>query len=134
MKLIQIVNSCDLFFLDSGLLGEMGEGCCTHFSFFIPIGLLCTSVKFRELIPGKYCSFHSAWSGYFALCLLDHTFHISTSSIHCPYLMCAPHIHFQSLMGCLREYSETLCVITHITTSPSDSSLLLCLTTQLAPM
>ena len=49
MKLIQIVKSCD-FFLDSGLLGE---GCCTYFSIFIPIGLLSTSVKFRELIPGK---------------------------------------------------------------------------------
>jgi len=55
MKLIQIVNSCDFFF-DSGLLGELGEGCCTHFSIFIPIEVLWTSVKFRELIPGK--TFH----------------------------------------------------------------------------
>ena len=107
MKLIQIAKSCDLFFLDSGLLGEMGEGCCTHFSFFIPIGVLWTSVKFRELIPGKI--FHLSFRLVRVFCTVHPGSHLlSFHFLHTLSLpnVCSTHtlpVSYGQLKGILRN-------------------------------
>ena len=123
------------FFFQVRPVGRAGRGLLYV---LFPIHSYRGTLKFRELIPGKTLHCSGTMVRFFGTVPPGshlHYFHY----LYTLYLPSACSIHtlplsYGKLMGGLRELSEPLCMFTHITTSPSDSSLLLCLTTQLAHM